>query len=609
MTVDMSQFHDLFFEEAGEHLDKAERILLNLSVEEFDQEQINSIFRYVHSIKGGSNVFGFNNLTEVSHSMESVLDKVREGTLPLQNEMINLFLQALDLLKTLLDGYKKGVEVDPEAISDMSNRLKALASEEPSKEMLKEGGSIEAPNEILTTSDDLSSFMAQNGPTEKSDPKLGSLDEERTPSSPLPKTKAAQPPEPTMTSERYTSQPAVKTSRLNGEGASIRVGVEKVDQLINQVGELVITQAMLAQTAARVDSASYEQMRNGLAQLERNTRALQESVMGIRMVPIDTVFSRLHRLIHDTARRLNKQVEVKSFGEETEMDKGLIEKLVDPLTHLIRNALDHGLETPEQRMAKGKDRKGTVTLRASHKGGSVVIEVSDDGAGLNRAKILKKAQERGLPMNEGMSDQEVWQLIFAPGFSTAEVVTDISGRGVGMDVVKKNVESMGGRIEISSTEGRGSKFTIRLPLTLAIIEGMTVRVGPEVYVVPLISIVESVRPKQAEVKMIVGKGEVVEVRGVYVPIVRLHRLFGVTGDLTDPTQAVLVITEAEGERIAIMVDELLGQQQVVIKSVEQNFRKVDGIAGGTILGDGQVAFILDIRDLTKRVHVEGAPVG
>src|SRR5579884_1823028 len=609
MTVDMSQFHDLFFEEAGEHLDKAERILLNLSVEEFDQEQINSIFRYVHSIKGGSNVFGFNNLTEVSHSMESVLDKVREGTLPLQNEMINLFLQALDLLKTLLDGYKKGVEGDPEAISDMSNRLKALASEEPSKEMLKEGGSIEAPNEILTTSDDLSSFMAQNGPTEKSDPKLGSLDEERTPSSPLPKTKAAQPPEPTMTSERYTSQPAVKTSRLNGEGASIRVGVEKVDQLINQVGELVITQAMLAQTAARVDSASYEQMRNGLAQLERNTRALQESVMGIRMVPIDTVFSRLHRLIHDTARRLNKQVEVKSFGEETEMDKGLIEKLVDPLTHLIRNALDHGLETPEQRMAKGKDRKGTVTLRASHKGGSVVIEVSDDGAGLNRAKILKKAQERGLPMNEGMSDQEVWQLIFAPGFSTAEVVTDISGRGVGMDVVKKNVESMGGRIEISSTEGRGSKFTIRLPLTLAIIEGMTVRVGPEVYVVPLISIVESVRPKQAEVKMIVGKGEVVEVRGVYVPIVRLHRLFGVTGDLTDPTQAVLVITEAEGERIAIMVDELLGQQQVVIKSVEQNFRKVDGIAGGTILGDGQVAFILDIRDLTKRVHVEGAPVG
>lgn len=604
MAIDMSQFHQSFFDEATEHLDNMERILLNLSIERFDQEEINAIFRAVHSIKGGSNVFGFKNLTEVSHSMESVLDNVRSGTLPLQKDMINLFLQALDMLKALLDGYKKGVETAPETVAEMIGRLKALLPESPAEEdfsfekMKEEAAASAAPS-------------SEDQPTGKEDPGFGFFEEEPpSPKSPAasPETKAAQREELTLPSDRRLPDSAVKRSRSNGEGASIRVGVEKVDQLINQVGELVITQAMLAQTAVKVDAAAYEQMQNGLAQLERNTRALQESVMGIRMVPVDMVFSRLHRLIHDTAGKLSKQVEVKSFGEETEMDKGLIEKLVDPMTHLVRNALDHGIETPEQRTAKGKEPKGTITLRASHQGGSVVIEVSDDGAGLNRSKILNKARERGLPISEAMSDPEVWQLIFAPGFSTAEVITDVSGRGVGMDVVKRNVESMGGRIEISSTEGRGSRFIIRLPLTLAIIEGMTVRVGREVYVVPLISIVESVRPKQAEVKTMVGKGEVLEVRGIYVPIARLHRLFGVTGDLTDPTQAVLVITESEGERMAIMVDELLGQQQVVIKSLEQNFRKVEGIAGGTILGDGQVAFILDIQGLIKLVRPEGTLV-
>jgi two-component system chemotaxis sensor kinase CheA len=394
------------------------------------------------------------------------------------------------------------------------------------------------------------------------------------------------------------------TAQAPSESTTVRVEVEKIDDLMNQVGELVITKAMLDQAFSQMNGQMREEIQNGLAQLDRNTRDLQESIMSVRMVPIQMVFGRFPRVARDLAGKTKKQVELKINGAETEIDKGFIEKLVDPITHLVRNSVDHGLETPERRVEVGKDAKGVVTLTASHQGGNVVIEVSDDGGGLNREKILRKARNRGIPINESMTDQEVWQLVFTPGFSTAETVTDVSGRGVGLDVVKKNIRSIGGKVEIHSEEGRGTTFTIQLPLTTAIIEGMTVRVGSEVYIIPFVSIVESIRPKETDLKTVMEKGEVVQVRGGFIMVLRLYQIFGVSAQFTDPSQAVLVILESQGERVAVLVDELLGKQQVVIKSMEKNFKKVEGIAAATILGDGKVAFILDVNGLLGLIRKE-----
>jgi len=385
----------------------------------------------------------------------------------------------------------------------------------------------------------------------------------------------------------------------NTEGASIRVSVEKVDQLINLVGELVITQAMLAQTTANVDPTLYEVLLNSVAQLERNTRDLQESVMSIRMMPISFVFSRFPRVVRDVANKLGKQVELRTIGEGTELDKGLIEKIADPLTHLVRNSLDHGIESPEKRIAAGKDPKGTLTLRASHQGGNIVIEVSDDGGGLSRERILAKAKEKGIPVSDSMTDQEVWLLIFAPGFSTAEVVTDVSGRGVGMDVVKRNIEGMGGRVELDSKTGTGTTVTIRLPLTLAILDGMSVAVGNEVFIIPLNYIIESLQPAEHDVKTVASEGRVVNVRGEYLPLMAVHSLFNIKPKTTDPSKGILVIIESDGNKAALLVDELVGQHQVVIKSLETNFRKVRGISAATIMGDGKVALILDMVALVR----------
>jgi two-component system chemotaxis sensor kinase CheA len=380
---------------------------------------------------------------------------------------------------------------------------------------------------------------------------------------------------------------------------SIRVSVEKVDQMINLVGELVITQAMLAETASRLDPVVNESLLNGLAQLERNTRDLQESVMSVRMMPINFVFSRFPRVVRDLAGKLNKQVQLKTVGEGTELDKGLIEKISDPLTHLVRNSLDHGVEMPDERIAKGKDPQGTITLRAAHQGGNIVIEVADDGAGLNRERILAKAREKGIPFSDNISDTDVWQMIFAPGFSTAAVVTDVSGRGVGMDVVKKNIEGIGGRVDLSSRAGEGSTVTIRLPLTLAILDGLSIAVGDQTYIVPLSFISESFQPKSEDIKEISGQGQVVHVRGEYVPMVALHQVFGIQPRVTDPAKGILVLLEGEGKKVALFVDELLGQHQVVIKSLETNYRRVPGVSGATIMGDGRVAMIMDVTAMIK----------
>ncbi|MFX1809321.1 chemotaxis protein CheA [Paraburkholderia sp. A1RI_3L] len=386
------------------------------------------------------------------------------------------------------------------------------------------------------------------------------------------------------------------------EGSSIRVGVEKVDQLINLVGELVITQAMLAETTSTFDPALHDRLFNGMAQLERNARDLQEAVMSIRMMPMDYVFSRFPRLVRDLASKLGKEVELVTFGQATELDKSLIERIIDPLTHLVRNSLDHGIETVEARRAAGKDGTGQLVLSAAHHGGNIVIEVSDDGAGLRRDKILAKAVKQGLPVSDTMSDDEVWQLIFMPGFSTAEQVTDVSGRGVGMDVVKRNIQAMGGHVEITSHAGKGTTTRIVLPLTLAILDGMSVKVGNEIFILPLNFVMESLQPRNEDIYTVANGERVVRVRGEYLPLVALHEVFSVEGARTDPTQGIVTILETEGRRFAMLIDELVGQQQVVVKNLETNYRKVHGISAATILGDGSVALIVDVAALNRETR-------
>lgn len=387
--------------------------------------------------------------------------------------------------------------------------------------------------------------------------------------------------------------------------ASIRVSVDKVDLLINLVGELVITQSMLSQTASAERLVS-EHLYDRLLQLERNTRELQETVMSIRMLPCSFVFSRFPRVVRDLAGKLGKQVELKMNGSETELDRGVIEKIADPLSHLIRNSIDHGLEMPDERQAAGKDTKGIVTLSAFHQGGSVIIKVEDDGKGLNRDRILSKAKEKGLPVSDAMPDSEVWPLIFAPGFSTAAVVTEVSGRGVGMDVVKKNIESLGGRVEITSETGKGSTITIRLPLTLAIMDGMSIGVGDQVYIVPITAIAESIKPDARNIKTVGGQGKVVNVRGDYLPLIAVHEIFNIRPRSLRYEDGILMIVETDYGRTAFFVDELLGQHQVVIKNLESNYRKVPGVSAATIMGDGSVSMILDVSDMARLGKLAGS---
>jgi two-component system chemotaxis sensor kinase CheA len=411
---------------------------------------------------------------------------------------------------------------------------------------------------------------------------------------------AAEAPKPVAAAKPIAPKPEAKV--VAPEASTLRVSVEKVDQLINLVGELVITQAMLAQNSRNVDPSLYQQMASGLADLERNTRDLQESVMSIRMIPMSVVFNRFPRMLRDLAAKLGKKVEMVTQGEATELDKGLVEKITDPLTHLVRNSCDHGIELPADRLAKGKPEQGTITLAASHQGGSILIEVRDDGRGLNRAKLLKSAREKGIDAPDSMTDSEVYSLIFAPGFSTAAEVTDVSGRGVGMDVVKRNITSLGGTVEIDSAEGYGMSVKVRLPLTLAIMDGMSVGVGEECYILPLSSVVESFQVRDGMIKTIGGTGRVVEVRDEYMPVIDLERVFEVPRFDFEHVSNIMVVVEAEGGRVALLVDELLGQQQVVVKNLEANYRKVNDVSGATIMGDGRVALILDVGSLIRRTR-------
>lgn len=667
--IDLKRFNQVFFEECAENLAEMEHILIALGECEPDHEQLNAIFRAAHSIKGGAGIFGFDDMTVVTHVMESLLDLLRNHEIPFRPEMIDLFLEAGDAISMQLAGHREGKPVCQEAIDQVRAKLQQLAvpsatgsgspqaateqalprdasplpvryrlTFSPDQEIFNRGIRIES---IISELSDLAlegefhcrAYLAEAPELEDLDPLrcvtrweftlasaagreklveafmfVAEEDQLRIEELPWQERRAeaakedgapeAVPPAPPGRRVYDSNELAPGAFGRRGTEAesSIRVNVGKVDQLVNQVGELLITQAMLAQIAVGLDPMLHQALQRGLAQLERNTRDLQGSVMSIRLVPISMVFSRFPRLVRELAGKLGKQVEFRTTGEGTELDRGLIEKIADPLTHLVRNALDHGLETPRARLANGKEPTGTLQLRASQVGGRIVIDVIDDGAGLNRGRILAKAQERGIPCSDAMTDDEVWQLIFAPGFSTAEVVTDVSGRGVGMDVVLKNVQSIGGRVQIASEAGMGSRFTISLPLTLAILEGLTVAVGGEKFIIPINVVIESLQPKADQLKTVNGR-QVVQVRGEYLPIIRLHRMFNLESQVIEPEHGILVMVEGDGERGAILVDALLDEQQVVVKSIETNYRRVEGSAGATILGDGRVALILDLTEL------------
>ncbi len=597
MPQDMSQFLQVFFEETEEHLATLELLLIGLDLDRPDSETLHGIFRAAHSIKGSSGMFGFDDITAVTHELETLLDRIRCGQMHLRPDMISSFLEARDVLQRLLDAHRSGRPDPGVPLLETVERLRGWLRV-PEQEAAEEGfGLFDDAPARETADDDAFGFFDEGpgAPERAAAPEAFGLFDE-APGAPAASGAFG------LFDEAPGSPPAEERAfgLFDGESGSIRVSVEKIDSLINLVGELVITQAMLGQLGEQLDPSRHERLQHALAQLEHNTRDLQESVMSIRMLPINFIFSRFPRLVRDTATRLGKQVELHLHGEHTELDKSVIEKLSDPLTHIVRNSIDHGIETPAERLAAGKPASGTVKLAASHQGGSVVVEVSDDGRGLSRPRILAKARERNLPVHDGMSDAEVWQLVFMPGFSTAEAVTELSGRGVGMDVVKRNIGAMGGRIDIDSAPGMGTRIGIRLPLTLAILDGLIVAVEAVNYVIPLTYIVESLQARSDDVRGLGGEDNaMIRVRGEYLPLFSLHELLRIGGEAPAPEQGIVVILESEGRSFALQVDELVGQQQVVIKSLEQNFRRVEGIAGATIMGDGSVALILDVDALPR----------
>jgi two-component system, chemotaxis family, sensor kinase CheA len=725
MTLDLTQFHDAFFEESFEALDTMEASLLKLDVGAPDKELINTIFRVAHSIKGGSATFGFTDIASFTHSLETMLDELRGDRMQVSVAISDLLLKSVDVMRDMLRAVQTKQPIDAQKVSDLQFDLELIIAQKPAAviaaastaaqgpvattgkpeaspstacweiefrpypELFARGndplrmmrelatlGEFEACAELgaLPSWDGLnpeSCYIAwqlqlRGAVTEEAIRQVfdwadGDCDLKLTLTTPSATATAAAPaatapvtasadvsaaaatapagaaaeasvspaavsapatvPAVGVTSASAgaatppTSRPAAKAEAAaggagsaHGDSGSIRVSVEKIDELMNTVGELVITQAMLSQLGTGLEGPIAEKMRAGLGQLERNMRELQETVMRVRMLPINVVFSRFPRMVRDLAQKLGKNIDLKLTGEQTELDKTVLEKIGDPLVHLVRNSIDHGIEAPGVRTAAGKPAAGTVHLDACHRGGNIAVEVSDDGAGLDKDRILNKARERGLVgANDVLTDEQIYELIFMPGFSTAEKTTDLSGRGVGMDVVRRNVKELGGSIQLSSERGKGSKCVITLPLTLAIVDGQSVSVGNETYIVPLVSIVESMQLKSAEISRISGRGEVFSFRGHYLPIVRLHEIFAVEPRTRILDEGLVVVAEGDGhQRVGLFVDDLLGQQQVVIKSLEANYGRIDGVSGATILGDGSVALILDIAGLIRTLSLRAA---
>jgi len=676
-SIDLSRFHQSFFEESFENVQVMERLLLELDPAATDPDSINSIFRAAHSIKGGAGTFGFPSVAAFTHHLETLLDRIRAGKQALDAGLVDLLLRGTDAVQNLLCAARDGTPVDVDLIAELEKTLESVSQGRPAAAEEASAAAVEpvaepvgfrvhfAPETGLFRSgnDPLRIVGALTGLGEtkislhaehlpafdeldpldchlswdielRGDVSEGEVrdvfawveDECRLDIEPItcvtmqtaevkPEPVAAAPvaapaaapakaAEPAAASNVTPIAAAAKPAPTAGaapEISSIRVGTDKIDALINLVSELVITQAMLEEGSRGLDPMQHERLLNGLGQLATHTRLLQEAVMSTRMVPIEAVFSRFPRMLRDLAGRLGKDVRLQTLGEGTELDKSIIEKITDPLTHLVRNSIDHGIEPIEDRKAAGKPVQGTLTLRAENMGGQIVIYVIDDGRGLSRDKILSKARERGLTVSDTMTDSEVFQLIFMPGFSTAEKVTDVSGRGVGMDVVKQNIRSLGGEVDLSSKHGEGTTVTIRLPLTLAIVDGMSVAVGDEIFILPLGNVIESMQPLAEQVRPVGGAGQVVQVRNEYVPLVQLKDWFGVPNGRKTTADGIVVIVESDGRKLALLVDELVGQQQVVIKSLQSNYRRVAGMSGATILGDGRVALILDVPELVRTI--------
>ncbi|ENU1227384.1 MULTISPECIES: chemotaxis protein CheA [Providencia] len=673
--MDITEFYQTFFDEADELLRDMEQHLLDLDPFDPDSEQLNAIFRSAHSIKGGAATFGFTQLQNTTHTLENLLDKARHDELTLTPDIIDVFLDAKDVMASQLDAYKNDSLPDEdtfkricEVLSRVENRAEEVADtgtalvETKVEDAVVENAPAEQSeyshyfmislnqlkeNEVDLLADELSLF-GHLYHTEKTANSLQAwvgtntgiddisgvlcfvvdesqinheavsfadcrafskeetlLNDDNVKASETEVSDTAGSQDTPQTSVKpvisVPATPAKKTAiaKPKGDSSSIRVAVEKVDQLINLVGELVIIQSMLTQHSQHVDQNEYSDLLSSIVQLERNSRALQESVMSIRMMPMDYVFSRFPRMVRDIASKLGKKIELKVEGSSTELDKSLIERIVDPLNHLVRNSLDHGIEKPEVRVANGKPEAGTLTLAAAHQSGNICIEVRDDGAGLNRERILAKAKSQGMNVHDGMSNDEVAMLIMAPGFSTAEVVTDVSGRGVGMDVVKRNIQDMGGRIQIGFTEGKGTIIRILLPLTLAILDGMSVKVAEDVFIVPLSAIISTLQPRQEDIYRLAGEEKMLLVRGEYLPLVELHQVFSIEEAERNLDNSIVLIIQNAGHRFALLVDKLVGQQQVVVKNIESNYRKIPGISAATIMGDGSVALILDVAELQK----------
>ncbi len=691
MNFDTAMFHSAFFEEAADLLEDLEGLLLRLEKSPDDLELLNTIFRCAHSIKGGSATFGFADLAQFTHGLETLLDLMRNGQLKISKTISQLLLESRDQMRALLAVARGEESTAPdsapltariheqiESVNGTSD-ISAITEEPviieetaitaatkvyrlkfvPGPDILRRGidprqmiNQIRESGELISIICDTSRLPS----IEEIDPESSYLGWEiifRTeweeaqildifefiedeseivltiePADFIPviiqevsaaaETIRAETSNslnldsaPLSAAKPTPPQPAAATPTSGGKNSdtqTLRVATDKVDKLINLVGELIINQSMLNEVISDFSMAKLPRLIEAVAEMERASRDLQERVMAVRMLPIKYAFGRFPRLVHDLSVACGKKIELKTVGEDTELDKTVIEVVTDPLTHLVRNSIDHALETPEERRAAGKPEMGTITLNAFHEGGNIVIEVSDDGRGLNRERILQKAIDRGLISENDAppADDILYNYIFHPGFSTAKEVTDLSGRGVGMDIVKRAVQALGGSISLNTVPGKGTRFRIKLPLTMAILEGLSLSVGEEVYILPLTSIVESIRPKLGDVRLVAGQGEIVLMRGEVLPILRLYQVFGSTAQFTDPTKALLVIVENDGRKVALLVDELIGQSQVVIKSLETNYRKVNGIAGATILGDGRVALILDVPGLIHTDRLGGA---
>jgi len=672
MAIDMEQFKVTYIEESLEGLDIMESSLLGLDSGTADNETINTIFRAAHSIKGGGATFGLSSVSEFTHSVETLLDQIRNEERTITSEIVALLLTSVDVIRDLLAAEQHNENIDEERIEAVKKQFDALLESDTTSPGQTSSQEIKAESnqeqnawlidfrphpDMLATGNDVVRMFRELTELGKCDinvdtnniPALEDLNIEDCSLSwivtlystctkqqveevfvwveddcdliisPLTqnesessienfeaiksekgKTKEIGPELVTKPIDRRNSGDRRTPTKNKTESSSIRVDIDKIDALINMVGELVITQSMLSQMGEDLNIDRLEKLKDGLGQLERNTRELQESVMRIRMIPISFAFNRFPRMIHDMCSNFGKKVELKVSGESTELDKTVMEKIGDPLVHLVRNSMDHGIELPETRAKLGKPETGTLSLNAFHQGGNIVIEISDDGAGLNKEKIRKKAIENGLiDESEELPDSKIYELLFQPGFSTAEKVTDVSGRGVGMDVVKKNIQALGGVVEVSTVAGQGTTFSIRLPLTLAILDGQLIRVGEQTYIVPLISIIESLQIEKNSINSVAGKADLYKLRDEYIPVIRLYEAFDIQPDSRSLENGLLVVVEGDGHKAGLFVDDLLAQQQVVIKSLETNYKKVEGLSGATILGDGRVALIVDVAGVIR----------